>query len=395
MISIMKYDVFISYSRKDTKIADNICKALGDARMTYFIDRQGIEGGFEFPAVLANAILESKVILFLASENSYKSKFTNSELTFAFNEKPKNTILPYIIDGSIMPPALRFVFSSINWRTIDSCPIEPTLINDLKKMIDELDGRSDIIQVTNVQNEYDPLFCKIAFDIFDYNEALIGPSLIQRKSGVGYKRAIYVVEKLVEFGVLLKISDFTYKLLIEKKELLEQILEVRGVLKRFKVGDLYNFKDKVGIVFEVDDARTSGKIISLKDTISRYGWYVNSGRICRLKHFDFDDGAENMNKIISQKDWYKQYPAFAVCSDYGPEWYLPALNELKTIYENREILSEKCVQNGGNWFSGGWDYWSSTKDNQDQVISLNMRTGMDLCTHNHMKLCHVRAISKF
>ena len=130
---------------------------------------------------------------------------------------------------------------------------------------------------------------------------------------------------------------------VPKKELLEQILEVRGVLKRFKVGDLYNFKDKVGIVFEVDDARTSGKIISLKDTISRYGWYVNSGRICRLKHFDFDDGAENMNKIISQKDWYKQYPAFAVCSDYGPEWYLPALNELKTIYENKEINLIECI----------------------------------------------------
>ena len=90
----MKYDVFISYSRKDTPIADQICAAFDRAGISYFIDRQGIGGGFEFPVVLAEAILESQVILFLASVNSYESKFTNAELTFAFNEKPKNSILP-------------------------------------------------------------------------------------------------------------------------------------------------------------------------------------------------------------------------------------------------------------------------------------------------------------
>ena len=44
----MAYDVFISYSRKDTAIADKICKALDKAGITYFIDRKGINGGMEF-----------------------------------------------------------------------------------------------------------------------------------------------------------------------------------------------------------------------------------------------------------------------------------------------------------------------------------------------------------
>ncbi len=131
----MKYDVFISYSRADSAVADRICEAFDKAGINYFIDRQGIGGGFEFPVVLAEAIVESKVVLFLASKSSYESKFTNAELTFAFNEKPKNSILPYIIDGSTMPSALRFVFSSINWRTIKSHPIEPILVNDILKML--------------------------------------------------------------------------------------------------------------------------------------------------------------------------------------------------------------------------------------------------------------------
>lgn len=131
----MKYDVFISYSRKDMQIADRICAAFGRAGISYFIDRQGVSGGFEFPAILAEAIINSRVVLFLASENSYRSKFTNSELTFAFNEKPTNSVLPYIIDGSQMPPALRLVFSSVNWRTIEQCAIETDLIRDINNML--------------------------------------------------------------------------------------------------------------------------------------------------------------------------------------------------------------------------------------------------------------------
>ena len=92
-----KYDVFISYSRKDTAVADKIVKVFEKARITYFIDKQGIGGGLEFPAVLAKAIRESRVFLFLASKNSYESKFTQSEIVYAFNKKKKQDIIPYII----------------------------------------------------------------------------------------------------------------------------------------------------------------------------------------------------------------------------------------------------------------------------------------------------------
>ena len=130
-----KYDVFISYSRKDIIIADRICDAFDKAGISYFIDRKGISGGLEFPDAIAEAILNSNIVLFLASNNSYKSKFTNAELTFAFNEKPKNSVLPYIIDGSLMPASLRLVFSSINWRTVESHPIETVLTDDVLNLL--------------------------------------------------------------------------------------------------------------------------------------------------------------------------------------------------------------------------------------------------------------------
>lgn len=133
----MQYDVFISYSRKDSEVANRICAAFDEVGITYFIDRQGISGGFEFPAVLAEAIINSKIFLYLASGNSYDSRFTQSEITFAFNEKPKGSILPYIIDGSTMPPALRFVFSNITWRRLEEHPVETVLIDDLLHLLDK------------------------------------------------------------------------------------------------------------------------------------------------------------------------------------------------------------------------------------------------------------------
>lgn len=131
----MKYDVFISYSRKDTEVADRICAALDRQGISYFIDRQGIGGGIEFPAVLAEAILGCRVMLYLASQNSYESKFTNNEITFAFNKKPSGSILPYIIDGSSLPTTQEFIFASVNIRTMDEHPVATVLMQDLCRLL--------------------------------------------------------------------------------------------------------------------------------------------------------------------------------------------------------------------------------------------------------------------
>ena len=99
----MQYDVFISYSRKDAAVADQIAKAFDAAGISYFMDRQEMEGGLESSKVHATAIKESTVFLFLASKNSYESKYTLNEVVYAFNKKENPQIIPYIIDGSTLP----------------------------------------------------------------------------------------------------------------------------------------------------------------------------------------------------------------------------------------------------------------------------------------------------
>lgn len=133
-----KYEIFISYSRRDSEIADRICNVLDSFGISYFIDRRGISGGMEFPEKLAYAIVNSKIFLFLASKNSYSSGYTNKEITFAFNHKCK--MLPYIIDGSNLPMKFEITFADINWLNIKDHPIESCLINDLLHLLGKTPG---------------------------------------------------------------------------------------------------------------------------------------------------------------------------------------------------------------------------------------------------------------
>lgn len=131
----MKYDVFISYSRKDMVIADQICAAFDKAGISYFIDRQGIGGGMEFPKVLAPAIRESEIFLLLASQNAYDSAYTDREITFAFNKKRGEKMLPYIIDETPLPEHLELIFSSNNWLLLKVHPIETRLVDDILQLL--------------------------------------------------------------------------------------------------------------------------------------------------------------------------------------------------------------------------------------------------------------------
>ena len=111
----MHYDVFISYSRKDSKAAKAIYDALSNAGLSYFIDLEGISGGANFPDVLAKSIDASSVFLLLAGKNSYASKFTMSEVLYAFNHKRIGCIIPWLLDDEPMPADIEFLLGNVNW----------------------------------------------------------------------------------------------------------------------------------------------------------------------------------------------------------------------------------------------------------------------------------------
>ena len=141
----------------------------------------------EFPAVLAHAIRESRVFLFLASKNSYESKFTQNEIIYAFNKKEKQDIIPYIIDGSTLPEELEFTFSAINWREIDKHPIETVLLNDVLERI----GRETQPVATSQKSKFTGkllakifLYASIAWFLFLAISRLAGAAYLNGESNV-------------------------------------------------------------------------------------------------------------------------------------------------------------------------------------------------------------------
>ncbi|MBQ6073907.1 MAG: toll/interleukin-1 receptor domain-containing protein [Bacteroidales bacterium] len=131
----MNYDVFISYSRRDSEWAEKICGALTRAGLTFFIDKQEIKGGSEFTDDIARAIDGSTVFVLVASKSAYASKFVNAEFLYAFNHKRSGTIIPYLVDSSPMPQNLELLMGPMNQLNSRDHSIEPVLVDAVKYAI--------------------------------------------------------------------------------------------------------------------------------------------------------------------------------------------------------------------------------------------------------------------
>ncbi len=134
----MQYDVFISYSRRDSKLVEKVCESLTAAGISFFIDKEGISAGANFPEVLARTIDSATIFLLIAGENAYKSKFTKAEILYAFNHKRSGCIIPYIIDDTPMPSDLEFLLGNVNWVYASKCPVADLPV-EVKKALDNPD----------------------------------------------------------------------------------------------------------------------------------------------------------------------------------------------------------------------------------------------------------------
>lgn len=123
--------------------------------------------------------------------------------------------------------------------------------------------------------------------------------------------------------------------------------------KTYKVGDSYDENGKRGVVFEVSADGKHGKIVSLAE--KRLLWANDNFDSWReeICAYSETNGAVNMAVVQCIPNWREKYPAFAWCADLGEGWYLPAINELKAIYDIRNILNLKSYY-----------YWSSTENKE-------------------------------
>lgn len=94
----MKYDIFISYSRKDAALVMEFYDRLIAQGYSVWIDKDGIESGDAFKKVIVNAIKESRLVVFFSSTSANASSWTSKEIGVAVMEGVP--IVPVKLDES-------------------------------------------------------------------------------------------------------------------------------------------------------------------------------------------------------------------------------------------------------------------------------------------------------
>lgn len=130
-----KYDVFISYSRKDLELVKEI-KAEIDrlVGINCWMDLDGIESGEQFEDVIINAICKCDTILFMMSANSMQSEWALDELDFSKHEKKRIVLVS--IDNAEMSGKFYFRYHKYDTITWNNNPQREKLIRNLKSWIE-------------------------------------------------------------------------------------------------------------------------------------------------------------------------------------------------------------------------------------------------------------------
>lgn len=220
--------------------------------------------------------------------------------------------------------------------------------------------------------------CKVVVLVFSEYSAIspwveseINIAFSNRKPIVPYKIDQAALENYDEFYLMLNnrhwiesYPDFKTRF----ADLIEVVSNLVGVVapakptpapapvKTYKVGDYYNENGKEGVVFEVTADGRHGKIVSMKRSAECLEWSSDEYEQKRSIGADSEtDGAYNMAKVKAISGWRDKYPAFRWCSDLGEGWYLPAKEELFTIYKNKDKVNPRLKDKLESI------YWSSTE----------------------------------
>ena len=356
-----KYDIFISYSRKDSAIAEQVTNVFNAYKahyvFEYFFDREEITSRQEYLARIADAIYESNVMLFLASKNSYESDFCSKEILFADKYKVKTHI--YCIDNTTPPRKVELLLIDQHFLEMALCPIEKMVQQVLADALDvEIKPLSELSHPKVSKEKEDLPQERVVRSVATEESTQVGPDV----------KPIDVLSVVNPFVGMVRAGVEIYKAVKEQGS--EQDQKSTPTPKTYKVGDYYDDGTKKGVVFDVWDGGRHGKIVSLDKSANRLQW-------CTNEQYDKDivvgadsksNGKANTDKVMARGD-ADQYPAFAWCRNKGVDWYLPAIDELKLLLLNdavHDAVNLTLKQKGATplfnkvelkWY---W-YWSSSE----------------------------------
>ena len=135
MTEINSFDIFISYSEKDKKLADAICHYLEERKIRCWIAPRDVRAGYDFASEIVKAIKDCKTLLLVLSENSNNSKHVTNEIDIAFQNS--KLIVPFKIENTILNDSMTYYLNKKHWIDAFPNPSEnfELLFEQLKKVM--------------------------------------------------------------------------------------------------------------------------------------------------------------------------------------------------------------------------------------------------------------------
>jgi hypothetical protein len=165
--------VFLSYSREDLKIIQQLEQELKANGVSIWRDQDKIYGGDKWPKVLGEAIADRDIFLLAWSINSSTSHFVEFEWTTAI--ALKKHVVPCLLDSTTLPPFL----AAVHGVPIDD---RPKLMAALTAAIPPKDVGRHMEVVRNlgeIQATKPDEVVKAAKDVFDQRHWVVHGHVIQ------------------------------------------------------------------------------------------------------------------------------------------------------------------------------------------------------------------------
>lgn len=148
-----KHDVFISYSTRNSELANRICYLLEQNNLECWIAPRNIPSGTNYIDEITDAIKSTKIVVFIYSSHSQASRYVSNELNMAFsNNKP---ILSFNIDNALPSEDLEYILKVSQWLPAYPNPEDEfeTLVIDALKLCNENANVPIMIDFSNFKSE--------------------------------------------------------------------------------------------------------------------------------------------------------------------------------------------------------------------------------------------------
>ena len=135
----MAHDVFISYSHKDSSVAQAICAKLEEQKIRCWYAPRNIGAGEEWASSIMNALKEARIMVLIFTDYSNASKQVKREVDNAINAGV--TIIPFKLTENNPSGAMEYYLATLHWLDALNKPLEKS-IDELVSMVqDIMEGR--------------------------------------------------------------------------------------------------------------------------------------------------------------------------------------------------------------------------------------------------------------